>query len=157
MLFCPIQMKFFQLATGIVPTALWAPPFICPHGLDHQPRLWRKRNSFKEWFYEAAKQGCLSCIRHCVEVLHVDTGVKSDNAGFTALDWSRWVASDQSNFYRNIMGADQVCTYLSNNEFKRRPLLRHDPTQDRFCMVLVQCAAQTESVISPGHVIDGLP
>ena len=66
---------------------------------------WRRKH-IKEWFFRAAWHGCLQCVERCVEEHGVDVDIKSDHAGYTAMDWFNWtVAGD-------VAGATAVRTYL---------------------------------------------
>ena len=83
------------------------PPFICPRGKDHCPKKEQRRKHIKHWLYQAANQGCLSCVRHCIEELGVDPQIESDSQKYTPLDWATWAAKN------DVDGANEVVEYLT--------------------------------------------
>ena len=83
------------------------PPFICPNGRDHRPpHTAGRRRHIKHWLYCAAFHGCVPCVRHCVDVLHVDPKIQSDNMNYTALHWAEWGVQQP------VPGAAEVVAYV---------------------------------------------
>ena len=82
------------------------PPFICPSGKDHWPRARERRRKLKNFVFQAAFQGCLQCVSHCLEINEVDPWVQSDNCKYTVLDWAEWGVQCK------VDGADEVVRYL---------------------------------------------
>jgi hypothetical protein len=82
------------------------PPFICSGGHDHAPQTSKRRKQVKEWLYNAAWQGCLPCVKHCVEELNVDPQIRSENMNYTPADWGRWAVAE------HVRGSEAVVAYL---------------------------------------------
>ena len=116
-----------------VPSDVSVPPFICPEKGDHRPLISHKRGQLKEWFYHAVSQGCLPCVRHCIEILCIDPEVESDHRRYTALAWSQWAVQQQ------VPGARAVLDYLSNRPFVRRGHhTRWDPDREHYVVTIIE-------------------
>ena len=77
----------------------------CVPGERHKPA--RKRvDERRYWLYEAAWDGCLTCVRHFLEDEHVDPDSRSHSQGYTVLDWAVWARE------KGRPGADAVEEYL---------------------------------------------
>ena len=136
----PFQLIYYRPEIEVFPRDVSVPPFICSAEQDHQPVQWRKRRQFKEWFFHAAKQGCLPCVRHCIEVLCIDPDVQSDHERHTALAWSEWAAGLQ------VDGAREVFEYLSNRPFVRRGRhLRLDPFRGQYVVTIIESGPRSAS------------
>lgn len=66
----------------------------CPcrhHGsLPHKPRNKVRAREPKYWFFKAAEDSCLPCVKWCIQHCHMYHLEESDNNQFTALDWAKW-------------------------------------------------------------------
>ena len=103
-----VDSMFFGCFDGDLRRCQPCPPFICPKGKDHCPKSSARRKHVKEWLYNAAWQGCLPCVQHCIEVIGVDAQIESDNKKYTALAWGTWAVDN------NVEGAEEVVAYLSS-------------------------------------------
>lgn len=72
----------------------------------------------KEWFFNAAWQGCLPCVKHCIEVHGVDVASEGDNMKYTVMDWAQWAVA------RETEGAVAVVDYLSAKQAPNRTAIR---------------------------------
>ena len=96
-----------------------APPPCLP-GASHPPSK-KRRGSRVCWMYQAAAEGCKTCVQYYVDVEAVDPRTRSDNMGYTALDWAVWAAS------RGVDGASGVAEFLR----ERAPELSEPPEKRR--------------------------
>ena len=116
-----------------VPSEVSVPPFICSEKGDHRPFNPDKRGQLKEWFYHAVRQGCLPCVRHCIEILCIDPEVESDHQRYTALAWSQWAVQHK------VSGARAVFDYLRNRPFVRRGHhTRWDPYREHYVVTIIE-------------------
>ena len=93
-------------------------PFICSEeDHDHCPRALGRRCDLKYWFFRAAEDGCLPCVQHCIEVLHVPPYEVSDNQNYTALAWSVWTLQKDPGH----VGARNVMNYLQTFQIPNTP------------------------------------
>ena len=78
---------------------------LCCLGESHPPG--RKRSRSKaNWMFQAAAEGCKTCVRYYVRIEKVDPLSQSENAKYTALDWANWAAS------KGVAGASEVAEFL---------------------------------------------
>ena len=66
----------------------YAAPFICPCGKDHTPKNLNRRKLILYWMFNAAYDGCLPCVKRCIEFHHIDPGKKSLSGEYTAMSWA---------------------------------------------------------------------
>ena len=83
-------------------------PFICSGGKDHTPNSVVRRKNIRFWMFQAAFQGCLPCVQHCIEVIGVDWCIQSLNENYTAMSWAQW-GSDN-----HVPGTEEVVLYLAS-------------------------------------------
>ena len=83
-------------------------PYICPHGKDHTPRRADQRQYTAYWMFQAASQGCKTCVQHCIDVKRIDPNVQSRRRKYTAMSWATWGREQQ------VEGTDEVVAYLAS-------------------------------------------
>ena len=91
---------------------------LCSQNGYHRPRAWSRRKQLKEWFFTAAFQGCLPCVRYCIHAMNMHPDIPSDRAQYTVLDWSDW------GYQCGFSGAMAVSDYLRRRDFDVIPPLR---------------------------------
>ena len=57
--------------------------------------------------YNAAAQGCVRCVRHCIEEFHIDPQTKSDTRQYAVHDWAEYAKQN------DVGGATDVVAYLA--------------------------------------------
>ena len=57
-------------------------------GLEAHPPSWRHWQCPEYWMFQAAKDGCLDCVRKCVEEKHLDLHFRSETMGYTVKDYA---------------------------------------------------------------------
>ena len=83
-------------------------PYICPYGKDHTPRKADQRQYIGYWMFQAASQGCKTCVQHCIDVKGIDPSVQSRRRKYTAMSWATWGRKQQ------VQGTDEVVAYLAS-------------------------------------------
>ena len=78
---------------------------LCSPGASHPPSN-QRRGQRVYWMLQAAAEGCKSCVQYYVLVEKIDPCSRSENAGYTALDWATWAAS------KGVDGASEVAEFL---------------------------------------------
>ena len=74
-----------QAALMEVPTVKAEKKFI---GLEAHPPSWRHWQCPEYWMFQAAKDGCLDCVRRCVEEKRLDLHFRSKTMGYTVKDYA---------------------------------------------------------------------
>ena len=85
------------------------PPYVCPFGKSHHPHTAFRCTHVKEWLYEAAYDGCLSCVQYAIEkdainIHHPE--YLSDHKNYSVLDWANFAVK------HNVQGAKEVALFL---------------------------------------------
>ena len=57
-------------------------------GLEAHPPSWRHWQCPEYWMFQAAKDGCLDCVRKCVEEKQLDLHFRSETMGYTVKDYA---------------------------------------------------------------------
>ena len=102
-------------------------PYICPHGKDHTPRKADQRQYTGYWMFQAASQGCKTCVQHCIDVKRIDPNVQSRRRKYTAMSWATWGREQQ------VEGTEEVVAYLASlasESSAKRPRVYNDKTMD---------------------------
>ena len=87
----PPETKAAPQAAKAAPQAQQAyPPPLAPCGASH--RLVKKgtQGNATYMYYSAAVAGCLQCVRYWVETERVPPDARSENQGYTAIDYIAW-------------------------------------------------------------------
>ena len=58
--------------------------------------------------FQAASQGCKTCVQHCIDVKGIDPNVQSRRRKYTAISWATWGREQQ------VEGTDAVVAYLDS-------------------------------------------
>ena len=74
--------------------------------MAHAPNGWRREHR-RYWFFQAAKEGCLHCVRHMLEGDASLGTATSETHNYTALDFALW--SEQN----GVPGAGDVVEFLT--------------------------------------------
>ena len=89
-------------------------PFICSGGKNHAPKSAARRKEIRHWMFQAGFQGCLPCVKHCIEVIGVEPDIESSNKKFTAMSWAEW--GKESGEPGN---QEEVIAYLNDTPLKK--------------------------------------
>ena len=68
--------------------------------------------------FQAASQGCKTCVQHCIDVKGIDPNVQSRRRKYTAMSWATWGREQQ------VEGTEEVVAYLASlasESFAKRP------------------------------------
>ena len=64
---------------------------LCEPGVSHPPGR-KRRGPRVNWMFQAAAEGCMTCVHHYVLVAKMDPLAQSENIKYKALDWATWAA-----------------------------------------------------------------
>ena len=66
-------------------------PWRCPKLLNHMPAWPPRSYHLKYWCFQAANQGCLPCVKACVENHYFNINHEYSESGrYGALSWAEW-------------------------------------------------------------------
>lgn len=86
-------------------------------GLDaHTPtqNSFKKTGHRKYFMFQAAADGCLTCLRHLIEIEGIDWTLTSDSCKYSALDFAQWELSKVSRSGGDSQRWAEVIEYLES-------------------------------------------